>query len=166
MLRDMVLTNEQATSVVRLLCNNDVKDKPRHDMIAAWEEYMNLEAFTNDVVPILNNGTIDTSRRVARVRFYSALLECLPLSKCTNELSYALASTEIKVQEMDIVDNMLLVANVDTNAPFKDKLQREEIPNGVAVKGTTKRMTASVTNLTLVAKKSKRDRSRQLVLAQ
>jgi hypothetical protein len=143
MFKDMGFSDAQANSIVRLLCDNDIPDKPRRDMIAAWETYVTLAPFTNDVVPIQNNTSIDTSRRVALVTFQSAVLECLPITKCTTELSYALASTGTKVQKMDVADSMLSVAKVDTTlAKEREFIKRDgAVGETITTKGLTKRVT-------------------------
>jgi hypothetical protein len=123
--------------MVRLLCENNIDDKPRNEMIAAWNTYVLLRPFNNDVIPVQNNKSLDTCRDAALVRFRSAVLECLPITEGTARLSYALASTQIKVQEMVVADSMLSVANANATPP---KTREVIVLDTTTRQGATKRV--------------------------
>jgi hypothetical protein len=140
MFKDMHYNDEQADMMVRLLCDTNIDEKPRNEMIAAWNTYMLLRPFNNDVIPIQNNKSLDKCRDAALVRFRSAVLECLPIAEGTAGLSYALASTQIKVQEMVVADSMLSVANVNMTPPKTCEVRKAPVLEMTAGKGATKRI--------------------------
>jgi hypothetical protein len=118
------------------------------------------------VIPVQNNKSLDTCRDAALVRFRSAVLECLPITEGTAGLSYALASTQIKVQEMVVADSMLSVANANTTPPKTREAEKVIVLDTTTRQGATKRVADQLEGTKRGhKKKGVRNDSRQQLLA-
>jgi hypothetical protein len=91
-------------------------------------------------------------------------LECLPIAEGTAELSYALASTQIKVQEMVVADSMLSVANANMTPHNTCEAKKVTVLEMTTGKGVTKRVADQLEG-TKQNKRVARIGSRQQLLA-